>query len=288
MKPTNRIVALATAGIVIASSAQAAVFLETFDYNPTPPTVGTDASNMNGSVGQRGTWSNASLPTGASSPAAPELVDFQQGVARIDRPTADSFIRGNFTRPLPLDGTQVNWDFAFSRTVSDHRKDVAVVGLDAGGNEAFRLVMSAGNNNTSIPGQVRRLGYYTNDGATLNWDFPGASDSNGDIAGGTGNNFSPNFSAMTVNLSPAGYSVGFKRANIWNSSLLPYNSTAGDLVAIEFEFQGSPTSNQDRSGFFIDNLYAGARSVPEPSTATLLLLGVVGVRYGRRFLKHQS
>ena len=289
MKTKNPLFAFATTLIIIATavSARAAVFNEYFDYSSTP-TVGTDAANMNGSQGQVGTWSNASLPTAANSPAAPELVSFQQQIALIDRPTADAFIRGNFARPLPLNGTQVNYDFGLSRTITDHRKDVEMVGLDASGNEAFRLVMSAGNNNSLIPGEVRRLGYYTGAGATLNWDFPGASDSNNDIGPGTAGSFPPSWSRIVLNLETDGYTVSHARATSWTSAVLPYNEAAGDLVAIQFEFQGAPGSLDDRSGFFIDNLYAGAKSVPEPSTATLLLLGVVGVRYGRKFLKHHS
>ena len=112
--------------MLAASTSQAAVFFETFDY-PAPPTVGTDAANLNGSNFQEGSWSGT-LPPGVSSPGAPELILQQQGSIHIDRPNADAFIRGDFARPLPLEGTQINYDFALSRTQGDHNKDVELGG----------------------------------------------------------------------------------------------------------------------------------------------------------------
>ena len=265
--------------MLAASTSQAAVFFETFDY-PAPPVVGTDAANLNGSNFQEGAWSGT-LPPGQSSPAAPELIDQQQGSIHIDRATADAFIRGNFARPLPQEGTQINYDFALSRTIGDHDKDVELVGLDAGGNEAFRLVMSADNNGA---GDVRRIGYYADGTPTITWDLPGAAEPNGYIAGGTGGAYNPNFGSISVNLTPAGFTIGYNRATSFVSSVIPYREAAGDLTAIEFHFQGS-TNNNDNSGFFLDNIYAGAKQVPEPSTAALLIFGVIGLRYGRKFVK---
>ena len=287
MKQTKLILGLAATTMSLASASMAAVFFETFDYGAVKPTVGTDAANLNGSFFQEGTWATSSpaLPGASNSPASPELIDVQQGSIHVDRPDADAFIRGDFARPMGLDGTVVDFDFALSRTAGNHLKDVEVVGLDAGGNEAFRLVMSA--DNTAAQNDARRVGYYTGGGTLLNWDIPDAGDANGDIAPGTGGPYSPAFSSIGLRFSPDGYTIGFARANSYRFFLISYNEATGDLVAIEFHFQGDPTGNNN-SGFFLDNIYAGARLVPEPSTATLLILGVIGVRYGRKAFRSNT
>ena len=277
----------ATAALALSAitpiSSMGAVFFETFDY-PSPPTVGTDAANLNGSNFQEGSWSGT-LPAGIASPAAPELIDQQQGSIHLDRPTANAFIRGDFARPLPLEGTQINYDFALSRTQGNHNKDIELVGLDAGGNEAFRLVMSA--DNTAAQNDARRLGYYADGTSTITWDLPGAAEGNNYIAGGTGGAYSPNFGAISVNLTPAGYTVGYTRATSFVSSVIPYREATGDLTAIQFHFLGGG-NNGIRSGFFLDNIYAGAKQVPEPSTAAMLIFGVIGLRYSRKLMQKKQ
>jgi hypothetical protein len=263
-----------------------AVFFETFDYYGAPPVINNDATNLNGSKFQVGSWSGGAtgggpLPDGQSSAYAPQVIESQEGSIIFDRPQADAFIRADFSRPLIKDGTQFDFDVALSRAIGNHNKDVEIVGLDASDNEAFRLVVSADSTTT---GERYRLGYYQESGGALSWDFPGAADADVDISPGTGGGYNPSFSTVSVGFSPAGYTVSFARSNAWVSDPLGFYEAVGDLVAVEFRLQGS-TNNGLNSGIFFDNLYAGAKQVPEPSTTALLLIGVLGLRYGRKLFR---
>ena len=90
-----------------------------------------------------------------------------------------------------------------------------------------------------------------------------------------------------MNLTPAGFSIGYNRATSFVSTIIPYREAAGDLTAIQFDFQGS-TNNGQNSGFFLDNIYAGAKQVPEPSTAAMLIFGIIGLRYSRKLMQKKQ
>jgi hypothetical protein len=288
IKTTHLLGSIALTASLLVANASAAVFFETFDYYGAPPVIGTDAANLNGSKFQVGSWSGT-LPAGhGSAPGSPEVVRLQQGSIEIDRPVADAFIRGDFSRPMVKDGTQLNFDYATARAGNTNGKDVDIVGLDASGNEAFHFVMGADNNGGG-PTAIRRMGFYTDNNATFSLAFPDATPANGDLSPATGNSYNPDFARIGLIFTPAGYSVSFARANAWSSSIIPYNNAAvGDITAIEFRFQGDPSDTNEQSGFFIDNFYAGAKQVPEPSTATLLLVGVLGLRYGRKLFRPKT
>ncbi|MCA9249187.1 MAG: PEP-CTERM sorting domain-containing protein [Planctomycetales bacterium] len=281
------VIAFASLSLLASSAAAGSLktaFYTDFTYT-VAPTVGLDAANMNGANGQIGLWSGT-IPVSDTGDADPELITFPlhagsgSNVMLNDRPASGTgTITANLSSAIKLQDSSVSFDFGLRRSVSGHTKDIAIVGFDSFGTEAFHVVMSA---DTSGGGDSRRVGAVTNAGATTTWDLPGAADADNDLAGSSTN---PELSSVTLDLTDLGYTIGYSRGGIaYTTSLIAFNESPLDLARIDFIGNGGGTGVS--SGFFLDNFSVVA--VPEPSTALLLGLGLaaLGLRRGRRRESH--
>ncbi len=268
--------------------ASTVVFQTGFQYE-TPPTVGTDAANLNGATGQVGTWSGT-VPDGSMTFPA---TLYAAGALRFDTSTGGTGVshsyRATTTAVAPLTGSTVAFDFAFHRTqFNNNAKDFQLIGFDASNNQIFNITASAQADAGASGGTIDndRRWFATTNGTTALFaapnvqDLPGASDSFNDILQ------QGNLGTMTLTLEAAGYTMNWMRNKTvgegggvidWTTDAIAYNSVApGALSYITFNQNAVATA----AGHAIDNVVI--TSIPEPAAALLGSLGCLALLRRRR------
>ena len=276
------------------SVANETVFQTGFAYTsePTPAEIGNDAANLNGAIGQVGTFSGA-VPDGISGQFAPDLMGFAANnrdggrLLWVDRPTADGAFDADLASDVLVDGAVVSFDVATRRTQGGtNAKDYDIIGYDKDGKESFHLRVIA--NNTS-PNE--RLAVLTGGGATLTTDLIGTfggtgADANQDLINTGGVPAADELATITLTLGDTGYTIDFLRPTTiplaYTTGEINYNGSASELSRIEFTFSGDPSGTSVQSGYFLDNITVSGEVVPEPSTLALAALGLLGLRRRRR------
>jgi uncharacterized protein (TIGR03382 family) len=286
----SAVTALVLAFAAVAATASAdTVFQAGFEYSPAEPTVGANAANLNtGMTGLIGSFSGT-LPAGSGGDGGSELVTFDDGpsstrVMKLDRGVSDGTLTANLASSILVDGATVSFQVATRRTVGPgFNKDYEIIGFDASNQQAFHLRVKAASD-------LARLATITG-GSTETYDLIAAwggigADANSDLpftnVDPTGSN---ELATITLALGATGYTIDFVRdTRAYTTGLVPYNGAAANLTHIEFQFQGDPTSPNDQTGFFLDNLTVnGATIIPTPAAlpAGLMMLGAVLMRRRR-------
>lgn len=277
------------AAVVFSASQSSAivVFQSGFEYaaEPSSATIGNDAANLNGAIGQVGTFSGA-IPNGAGGQFAPNLMGFENNpnggrLLWVDRPVSDGTFNANLDRDMTFTlGGSVSFDLGTRRTQGNNNKDYFITGFDDANNESFRLRVRARSNNNN----QERLNAVVN-GGTLITDFTivsGNEDGPNDLPNTGGPPFTADDLAnIKLNLTSSGYNIEFMRGNLFYiTDELAYNGSASSLDRIEFTFAGGGNDGL-RSGYILDNLVVEAIT-PEPTTALLALFGVSAMGLRRR------
>lgn len=272
------------------------VFSTGFEYvaEPSASDVGTDAANLNGAIGQIGQFTGTVPDGSGGGQFGSDFIGFANNtrdggrLGWFDRPDADGQFTAELDGAVKLEGAVVSFDVGTRRTQGGtNEKDYDIVGLDIDGNEVFHLIVDTDNNNPS-----RRVAVLTDNGATRIEDLEavfglasqtGAGEDNNNLLNTGGVPENDELAHISLSLSNDGYTIDFIRDgdSYVTSALIPFNGSPINLSEIDIRFGGGADSVS--SGFFLDNLdVRGFLDIPEPTTATLGLLGLCGLACRRR------
>ena len=261
--------------VVISSVQAVTVFSTTFDYI-TDPLLGSGdaASDLNGATGQIGTWGGSDpLPNASGGDlSGNHAIGISTDRLLVDRPEEDITLTTTFTDAIALDGAgSYSFDFLWRRVISSaFSKDVDLVGYDDSGTELLHIRLGARFDNAT--GQENRIGV-VDGGGSVNWDLPGSGDQDGYLDTPTGGSMEN----IRIDLGVTGFTITYDGDEVgddFTSGLISYTGAGGNLAYVSFEdIDGSTTTNDDRAGFFLDNVIAQGTVIPEPSA---LLLGAMG------------
>lgn len=253
------------------------------DFSDEPIVI--EPADLNSAIDQIGLWAGEVIPetAGGDILIAPDSVGFKNNpydgsrLLLVDRPAgnADGDFKGHLdatlTEPILLLGAEISFELGTRRTGGNNNKDYDIVGIGSDGAESFRVRVGTNNNGGE------RLGYVTDDGATVQFDLPTVvgedrgTDMNNtgynanlpgpfeDDLGGPGVN--AEFPFIKISLGADGYVIDLAHqeqntsgeANAYTTDTLPYNGNATDLAIVEFGYSGSSATGRN-SGWFLDNI----------------------------------
>lgn len=288
----NKRIFLSTAVLTLLASvafAQETKFFTSFEFgslNDEPFVIAP--ADLNGANDQVGEWGGEDIPeaVGGDILVQPDSAGFANSpydggrLLLVDRPGGNiddgadfqGTLDAQLTDPVLLLGAAVSFEIGTRRTGGNNNKDYDIVGRGSDGAESFRVRVGTNNNGGE------RLGYVTDDGATVVFDLPtvigddAAADLNNtgynatlpgpygdDALGGPGVN--AEFPAITISLAQDGYVIDLAHnelntsgdANAYTTATLPYNGSAMDLAIVEFEYGGAGATGRN-SGWFLDNV----------------------------------
>ncbi len=260
------------------AAAQSTFFSTGFEYAIEPEGL-LEAVELNGATGQIGMWNGDDFPEAAAEGFfsggfiggdSAGFVDNPHGgrLLYVDRPLDHTIQFMNLTETIPTSGVAFSFTAGLAKTGLNGAADIDLFGLDADGNESFRVRLSA-----DAAGQ--RLGYVS-DGAPV-FDLPTASGAD------SGNDFAPatvplgvadNLANVTLTIGDDGFVIDYANLNqskAYTSSLLPFNGTANELDRIALFYRGSELGPDRQSGFYLDNLsVANGAEPPAPPLGNLI------------------
>lgn len=235
--------------------AQETVFFHDFEFQGDTAFSVFEVAELNGSEGQVGELSGDDFPAGdpssfwADDENSAGITEFSFGgnALYIDRPIAPATLFADLDKEILTAGAVVSVDLGTRRTGGGTTKNYDLFGLDADGNESFRIQIHAG---------ATRLGYVTGGSAIFDFDTVEGEDAGGDLPNVGGPAFAEgDVSSITLNLGNGGYTVGLaNQATSFATTFVPYNGDATKLAQVGLFYQGVEGATGAQSGFFIDKL----------------------------------
>ena len=237
-------------------TAQDTVFFTDFDLGEGFTIL--EVAELNDADDQVGTWTGEDFPVGdGSGHFTPDSAGIEANphggeLLFIDRPIADHTMFANLTEPIGTLGASVSFIAGTRRTGGAGAKDYDVFGLDADGNESFRVRVGA-------DGSTERLGFVLGEDVVFDLPTSIGNDAPDDIqnTGGPAFGTGDDIVEITVKLSSDGYFVdlvNLNGSNSYTTELLPYNGEATEIAQVGFFYQGDETNTNFQSGFFLDTI----------------------------------
>ena len=234
--------------------AQETVFFTDFDLGEGFTFL--EVSELNDADDQVGTWTGEDFPAGdGSGQYTPDSAGIEANphggeLLFIDRPIANHTLVANLTETIGTLGASVSFIAGTRRTGGGGAKDYEVFGLDADGNESFRV---------RIDTQGQRLGYVLGEDSIFDLPTTVGTDMANDIqnTGGPPFGVGDDIVEITVKLSNDGYFmdyVNLNGSNSYTTALLPYNGNAEKISQVGFFYRGVEGATGQQAGFLLDTI----------------------------------
>lgn len=257
--------------LTLTANAQRTYFSTGFEFSIEPEGL-IEAVDINGATGQVGLWSGDDFPEAAADGAfaggfiggeSIGFVDNPHGgrMLMLDRPLDDAVHFMNLSQTISTNGASVSFTTGLGKTGIGGGADYDLFGLDAAGNESFRIRIGANSD-------TQRLGYVNSGGSPV-FDLPtvsGVDNANDLSAASQPLAVGDDLANITLSLGSDGYSVDFRSLNAsarYTTDLLPYSGNATQLSRVGLEYNGDESFGIAQSSFYLDNVLVSDGAEPE-------------------------